>query len=159
MRKTLGNLRTLLRTSFSTASVKAVVIGKNDEPLRSDLPQVQLFPINTNVELSGTRKDNQARSVGIRGIVSVPQNLSQTALTQETMSSILEVADLFEKKDTDGSINTASILGVLRHTPTINGQALFVNDMSVDYGSLDELGYPNSTANMTCTFNSRNLTK
>lgn len=157
MRKTLGNLATDLRSALGS-SVGRVIIGEV-MPLESDLPAIQVFPITTDITLSGTVKDNQSRTVAVRVIQSVPKEMGQTVSQLNTASSILALCDLIEKKDTDGSINTASVLGVLRQDPTINSQALYDNDMSVDYGSLDELGFPNATATVQVSFISRNLTK
>lgn len=156
MRPTLTNLATLMRDQLS---ITRVIVGKDDEPKMDDLPQIQVYPRATSVVLSGTAKDTQTRTITIRAIVSVKKNLNQTSGGLDTVSSMLEVVDLVEKKEASGAFLTASILGVLRNNPTVNDQQLFVNEMEVDYSSLGELGFPNSTAELNCVFTSRNLTK
>jgi len=159
LRPTLTNLATLLRAQFSATAVKRIIVGQDNEPKIADLPQIQLIPESTNVALSGTAKDIQTRNIRIRAIVSVKANLNQTAGGLDTVSSMLAVVDLMEKKESSGAFSTASILGVLRNNPTVNDQQLFVDDMSVDYSNLENLGFPNATAEMSCVFTSRNLTK
>lgn len=159
MRPTLANLATLLRARFTTVSVKRVIVGQDDEPKVADLPQFQVYPQATSVILSGTAKDIQRRAITIRAITSVKQNMGQTAGELNTVSSMLQVVDFMEKKESSGAFSTASILGVLRNSPTVNSQQLFVSDMEVDYSSLENLGFPNATAELNCVFESRDLTK
>ena len=159
MRKRLGTLRTLIRTAFATDSVKRVMIGQNDEPMVNDLPQIQIYPVSTEVSLSGTAKDEQVNTITVRAIVNIKENLKQEYQHLNTISSMLEVIDIMEKREASGAFSTTSILGVFRNYPDLNGQSLYDDGITVNYSSLDELGFPNTTAETNVAFVSRNLTK
>ena len=158
MRALLGTLAKKLRDSVNTTSVKRVIVGRNDHPMESDLPQIQVYPEETRIELSGTAKDVQTRAVKIRAIANSKITLNQTTGIN-TVSSMLSLISLFEAQKANGAFSTASILGVLRNDPTVNGKELYTDNMSVNYGSLDDLGFSNVSAELTCVFKSRDLRK
>lgn len=159
MRTRLGTLRTLIRNAFSTASVKTVRIGQNDEPMVNDLPQIQIYPVSTEVNLSGTAKDEQLNTMTVRAIVNIKENLKQNYQHLDTISSMLHVIDIMEKRESSGAFSTASVLGVFRNSPELSNQALYDDNITVDYSALDSLGFPNAVAETNVTFISRNLTK
>lgn len=158
MRPTLANLATLLRNNISTTSVKTIMIGQNDEPMQADLPQIQVFPESTSVELSGTAKDLQTRVINIRIVDTVKSKLSQSSTSLYTVSSMLAVCDFMEKREASGAFSTTSIIGILRNNPTIANQELYDDNMNVDYGNLGQLEFPIITANLKVQVISRNLT-
>ena len=157
MRPALANIATLLRANLP-ATVKTVLLGRDDEPKMDDLPQVQIFPESTAVQLSGTLRDEQTKVVNIRVIASSKQYLSQTQSNLRTVSSMLAVCDFMEKKEASGAFSTTSILGIFRNNPDINDEVLYQNNVNVNYSSLDELGFPNVVGNLTIELRSRNLT-
>jgi hypothetical protein len=159
MRQRLGTLRTLIRQAFTTASVKTVRIGQNDAPMQNDLPQIQIWPVSTEVNLSGTAKDEQVNTMAVRAIVNIKENLKQQYQHLDTISSMLHVIDIMEKRESSGAFSTASILGVFRNSPELNEESLYNDDINVDYTALDGLGFPNAVAETNVSYVSRNLTK
>ena len=157
MRPLLANIATLMRASLPN-TIKRIVVGKDDSPKMSDLPQVQIYPENTQIQLSGTVKDNQTRVVTIRVVDSVKSKLSQSSVSIGTVSSMLAVCDFIEKKEASGAFSTTSVLGILRNNISIAGQGLYQDNINVNYSDLEKLEFPNVVAETQVEFHSRNLT-
>lgn len=157
MKDELVSLASIIRTSI-TSSVKRVLVGRDDEPKMSDLPQVQIWPVSTLVTISGTVKDEQSRTIAIRVIDSVKSKMGQGTSSQSTMSSVLTVCNLMEKREASGAFATTSILGILRNNLDLNGQVYFEEQIEVDYSNIESLKFPNAVAETRVVFKSRRLT-
>ena len=129
MDKTVLLIRELLRQKLG-GKIKSFYIG--DPLLIPDaaLPCISVAPSETSVNVTDSMRDIRSHQIDIALIIdarkyfsSMPETMVGTTFIMETMSKELE----------DGSIDPASIIGILRDNLTLGSNRFVSNEVTVDY--------------------------
>ncbi len=125
-------LLTLLETTFSSSFVR-YFHGKQDVIAVDDLPICMVYPIRTRQFHSGTLRDQAEYTIAVEVQVNL-KNYYDNANGQGTaLDSLAAVEALIEDRESDGDLQTDTIMGIINANLTVSSKVLYTDDMNVDY--------------------------
>jgi len=130
MFKTLEKLRNLLKAEFGDEIKKYFIDDPNLIPM-SMLPCFAVTPISTEINVADTGRDQYTYSVDIYFIISALRELKKY---NEEMVGARKLAEIMEKRDSDGNLDEHTVLYVLRNNLTLGSNWMINNISSIDYG-------------------------
>ena len=129
MDTTITLLKTLLQTKLQ-GKIKSFYVGDPILIPDSALPCISISPNSTSTDIADNQRDIHTHKIDISLIVDarqffgkMPNEMVGTSYLMETMS----------KENTDGSLNSNSILGVIRDNLSLATNRFISNQVSIDY--------------------------
>lgn len=129
MNKTIALIIALLKAKLS-GKIKSFYIG---DPLllpESSMPCISVSPESSTINIADNQRDERAHKIQISLIIdarkyfnATPNEMVGTTFLTETMSKELD----------DGSIDPASILGIIRDNLTLSTNRFVSNNVVIDY--------------------------
>jgi hypothetical protein len=129
MDKTIILLNTLLKTKLG-GKIKSFYVGDPILIPDSAMPCIAICPVSSNITIADNARDVRVHKIQISLIIdarkyfnSTPNEMVGTTFLMETMSKELDA----------GTIDPASMLGVIRGNLTLSTNRFISNDVNIDY--------------------------
>ena len=129
MYKTLTKIKTLLESTFGGTFKSYFLDSPNLIPL-SELPCIAVEPIETNINIADTAKDQWDYVIDVHLIIDAKQELLKY---KKEMVGTQYLTELMEAKDSDGALKANTILYVLRSNLRLDDNWYIDNISRVEY--------------------------
>lgn len=119
-------IKSLLSTALTT-TYKKYFYGENKAPQQSHFPFIEIIPITTESNVSGTgglRYDIYEIEINVKDTL---KNHYKTASDNEILSHMQSLVKKMEDRDSDGTPKAATVLGVLNDNLTLSN-SVHIND-------------------------------
>ena len=132
MNEILDALQTLFSTAFTT-TFTTYFKGKLAAPAQSNLPILTVYPKGTVQKHSGTLRDDVVYTICVEIYVSIKQYFDNSAGQGTQLDTLDALVDLVEQRETDGDLQTDTIMGIINANLTVSGKTLYTDNMQVEY--------------------------
>ena len=135
MFETLTYIKNLLQTRFQSP-FRTYMIDNPAIVAESSLPCLAVCPVSTDTALADTGRDLHTHTIEIRVIINAANEVQGK---QNQMVGSQFLAEIMDKKDSNGKLERNTILGVLREELRLGNNLYLGNDSTIEY-SIEERG-------------------
>jgi len=129
MKKSIELLKTKLESKLK-GRVKSFYIGDPWILPESSMPCIMINPNTTETNILDNQRDTHSHNIDVSLIIDARQFFDATP---EKMVGTVFLMDIMEAELSDGSIDPASILGILRDNLNLGTNRFIKNISSIDY--------------------------
>jgi len=129
MDATIKLLKTLLEAKM-TGEIRSFYVGDPIVIPDSSLPCISIMPEGTATEIADNQRDTRTHTIKIALIIDARQFFNSTPREMVGTTYLMEK---MSKENADGTIDSNSILGVIRSNLTLSSNRFVGNDVSIDY--------------------------
>lgn len=155
----MNDLTTKLLILFEaqfTTTFKFYNYGMVRVPGQSSMPAIYATPIRTEVLNSGLIRDKNNFTIKVVIMDSLKRYLDNISGSGDIIQAMQQLVKWVENRNSDGSVEDASIIGIIRQNITTSGAVLFNNEIIVNYEDFLEANeMPIVKATLTFTAQSR----
>lgn len=132
MNELLESLQSIFSAAFTTTFAE-YFIGQRKVAPKSALPSLAVYPIGTERRHSGTVRDTVVHKIGVELTVNFQDYLDSTDGEGTSLKTLVALVELVEGVDSDGDLNTNTVMGILNANLSANAKVLYTDNMSVAY--------------------------
>ena len=129
METTINLLKTLLQAKLSGA-IKSFYVGDPILLPESAMPCISISPNKTNITIADNQRDNREHTIDIALIVDARQFFNATP---DKMVGTTFLMEIMAKEDADTTINSNTILGVIRENLSLSTNRFIMDTTTIDY--------------------------
>lgn len=132
MNEILDALKTIFSTAFTT-TFTTYFKGEVKLTAVDNLPLLTVYPIETRQKRSGTLRDQVEYDCAVEIQVSVKQYLDNANGQGTQLDTLDALINLVENRESDGDLETATVMGIINANLTIGDRVLYTDNMKVRY--------------------------
>jgi len=129
METTIALLKALLEAKLK-GKIKSFYIGDPILIPDSSLPCISISPNVSEAAVADNQRDMRTHTIDISLIIDARQYFNKTPNEMVGTTYLMET---MSKENTDGSIDPASILGIIRDNLSLSTNRFIANEVSIDY--------------------------
>jgi hypothetical protein len=136
MNNLLTALKTLLSAQFGT-TFKHYIVGTADMKTvpKGSFPSLVITAVSTEIVNSGTVKDENNYTIQVRIVDDVRKYFDNITGAWGQQDWQIQHATWLEDRETNGDLKATSIAGVIRDNITLTQNALFNNNLNIEYAT------------------------
>ena len=129
MDKTISLLTAVLKAKLG-GTIKSFYVGDPILIPDSAMPCIAIAPDNSNITVADNQRDNRAHRIQISLIADARKYFNATPDQMVGSAFLMETKS---KESADGTIDSNSILGVIRDNLTLSTNRFVSNEVNIDY--------------------------
>jgi len=129
MKQTILKIKTLLETKLKTR-VKFFYIGDPYLIPESAMPCIIIEPVGTETDVADNTRDVHHQNITITYLIDARDYFNKQPEEMVGFSALME---MMENENSDGSIDSNSMLGILRENLTLDTNRYISNITNIDY--------------------------
>ena len=129
MDKTISLLKEALKAKLG-GKIKSWYVGDPVLIPDSAMPCIAISPNSSEISIADNQRDNRTHKIDISVIVDARQYFGSTPLEMVGTTFLMET---MSKENTDGTIDAATVLGVIRDNMQLSTNRFMTGSVTIDY--------------------------